>query len=107
MPQDIGAENQKAVRSGSFGAVASTYERFRPSPPLESIEWMLPATARTVVDLGAGTGAMTRDLVNKVDHVIAIEPDDRMRDVLANSLPGVAVFRGTGESMPLDSSSVD
>ncbi len=68
---------------------------------------MLPDSARTVVDLGAGTGAMTRDLVNRVDRVIAIEPDDRMRHILANNLPDVTVLSGSGESMPLDSSSVD
>jgi SAM-dependent methyltransferase len=74
---------------------------------MESIEWMLPPTARTVVDLGAGTGAMTRDLVGKVDRVVAVEPDDRMGEILATNLPEVTVLRGTGESMPLESSSVD
>jgi SAM-dependent methyltransferase len=68
---------------------------------------MLPDSASTVVDLGAGTGAMTKDLLDKVDRVIAIEPDDRMRGILARSLPEVTVLRGTGESIPLDTSSVD
>jgi SAM-dependent methyltransferase len=68
---------------------------------------MLPDSARTVVDLGAGTGAMTKDLVGKVDRVIAIEPDDRMRGILASNLPEVTALRGTGESMPLETSSVD
>jgi 16S rRNA A1518/A1519 N6-dimethyltransferase RsmA/KsgA/DIM1 with predicted DNA glycosylase/AP lyase activity len=48
---------------------------------------MLPDSARTVVDLGAGTGAMTKDLLGKVDRVIAIEPDDRMRGILAAISP--------------------
>jgi SAM-dependent methyltransferase len=95
------------LRSGSFGAVASTYERFRPGPQPEAITWMLPDAAKTVVDLGAGTGAMTKDLVGKVDHVIAIEPDDRMREILTRNLPEVTARRGTGESIPLDTSSVD
>jgi SAM-dependent methyltransferase len=93
-------------RSGSFGAVATEYERFRPGPPVGAIAWLLPL-ARTVVDLGAGTGAMTRDLVEMVDHVIAIEPDDRMRAILAASLPGVVAVKGTGEAMPVTSSTVD
>jgi ubiquinone/menaquinone biosynthesis C-methylase UbiE len=100
-------DDQKARRSGSFGDVAATYERFRPGPPPAAIAWMLPDSAKTVVDLGAGTGAMTKDLVGKVDHLIAIEPDDRMRGILARKLPEVTAIRGTGESMPLDSSSVD
>jgi SAM-dependent methyltransferase len=107
MPGNDAASDQKSGRSRSFGAVASTYQRFRPSPPPEAIEWMLPASARTVVDLGAGTGALTKDLVGEVDRVIAIEPDDRMRQILASKLPEVTVLSGTGESLPLDSSSVD
>jgi SAM-dependent methyltransferase len=108
MPADEGAApDQKTRRSGSFGAVASTYERFRPGPPPDAIDWMLPAGAGTVVDLGAGTGAMTSELVGRVERVIAIEPDDRMRAVLAGHLPDVTALRGTGESMPLETSSVD
>ena len=101
------AGDQKTRRSGSFGAVASTYERFRPGPPAAAIAWMLPDAATTVVDLGAGTGSMTKELVGKVDRVIAIEPDDRMRGILTSNLPEVTALRGTGESMPLDTSSVD
>jgi len=96
----------KAQRSGSFGAVASDYERFRPGPPKAAIDWLLEGVGGTVVDLGAGTGALTRQLLGRVDRVIAVEPDDRMRDVLVSNLPGVTAFRGTGESMPLDSDSV-
>jgi SAM-dependent methyltransferase len=94
-------------RSGSFGAVASTYERFRASPPPAAIAWMLPGSAQTVVDLGAGTGALTKELVGKVDRVIAIEPDDRMREILTKNFPGVTALRGSGEAMPLETSSVD
>ncbi len=94
-------------RSGSFGAVASDYERFRPGPPAGAVDWLLERPASTVVDLGAGTGAMTKQLVGRVDHVVAIEPDDRMRNILVSNLPEVTALRGTGESMPLDDGSVD
>jgi SAM-dependent methyltransferase len=50
---------------------------------------------------------MTKDLLAKADRVIAIEPDDRMRGILESNLPEVTALRGTGESMPLDTSSVD
>ena len=108
MPEDDrGAGEEKKLRSGSFGEVASTYERFRPGPPPAAIAWMLPDSATTVIDLGAGTGAMTRDLVGQVDRVFAIEPDDRMRGILASKLPEVTALSGTGESIPLATSSVD
>ena len=96
-----------AQRSGSFGDVASGYDRFRPGPPEAAISWMLPDRATTVVDLGAGTGAMTKDLLGKVDRVIAIEPDDRMRGILSGNLPEVTALRGVGEAIPLEDSSVD
>jgi ubiquinone/menaquinone biosynthesis C-methylase UbiE len=104
---DRDSGEQKTRRSASFGQVASAYERFRPGPPPEAIAWMIPDSARVVVDLGAGTGAMTKDLLGKVGRVIAIEPDDRMRDILASNLPEVTALRGRGESMPLETSSVD
>jgi SAM-dependent methyltransferase len=96
-----------AERSQSFGDVATTYERFRPGPPLELIEWMIPLGAATVLDLGAGTGAMTKHLVTNVAMVIAVEPDDRMREVLVTNFPSVRTLKGVGESIPLDEHSVD
>ena len=108
MTADSGdAAARHAARSASFGAVASDYERFRPGPPPEVIEWMLPAGASTVVDLGAGTGAMTKALVGRAEHVIAIEPDDRMRRVLTENLPDVQALPGAGEAIPLGPASVD
>ena len=95
----------KAQRSGSFGAVASDYERFRPGAPAAAIDWLLERAPNTVVDLGAGTGSMTKQLVGKVRDVVAIEPDDRMRSILMTNLPEVTALRGTGESMPLDDGS--
>ena len=66
-----------------------------------------PAPVRTAVDLGAGTGALTRLLVGRADEVVAVEPDDRMRAVLAESVPGVRAVAGRGESIPLPDASAD
>jgi SAM-dependent methyltransferase len=95
----------KTQRSESFGLVASDYARFRPGPPAAAIDWLLERAPSTVVDLGAGTGAMTQQLVSRVDHIVAIEPDDRMRSILKTNLPEVTALRGTGECMPLDDGS--
>ena len=98
---------QKAKRAASFGGAASHYERYRPGPPVEAVEWVLPAPVRTVVDLGAGTGALTRLLVGRADEVVAVEPDDRMRAVLAEAVPGARAVAGRGESIPLPDASAD
>jgi SAM-dependent methyltransferase len=101
------APTEKAARAGSFGAVASHYERYRPGPPVAAVNWILPSHVGRVVDLGAGTGAMTRLLIDRADEVVAVEPDDRMRSVLADEVPGIRAVAGRGESMPLPDSCAD
>ncbi len=93
---------EKAVLAGSFGAVASDYERYRPGPAAAAVDWYLPDPVERVVDLGAGTGALTRLLTGRAAEVVAVEPDDRMRAVLASEVPAARAVRGTGESIPLD-----
>lgn len=100
-------EQEKRKRAGSFGGVASHYERYRPGPSPQAVEWLLPNHVGRVVDLGAGTGALTRLLVDKADEVVAVEPDDRMRAVLADEIPGVQAVSGRGESIPLSDGSAD
>ena len=104
--QHLDAE-EKAKRSGTFGAVASTYQRFRPGPPQAAVDWYLPTRVEHVVDLGVGTGALTRMLVERADRVSAVAPDDRMRQVLADELPSVQALKGTGERLPLADHSAD
>ncbi len=99
--------DEKSKRARSFGGVASHYERYRPGPPVAAVDWLLPGHVGRVVDLGAGTGALTRLLVDRADEVVAVEPDDRMRSVLTAEIPGVRAVSGRGESMPLPASSVD
>jgi SAM-dependent methyltransferase len=60
-----------------------------------------------IVDLGAGTGALTRLLVEQADEVVAIEPDERMRSVLVASVPGIRAVDGRGESIPLPDACAD
>ncbi len=98
---------EKARRASSFGGIASHYERYRPGPPMAAVDWILPEGARTVVDLGAGTGGLTRLLVERGLDVIAVEPDDRMRAVLSEGVPSARAVAGRGESMPLPDSGAD
>ena len=98
---------EKAERAGSFGAVASQYERYRPGPPVAAVDWLLPTRVGMVIDLGAGTGALTRLLVDRAEEVVAVEPDGRMRSVLTAEAPGVRAVMGRGESMPVPDSCAD
>jgi SAM-dependent methyltransferase len=91
----------------SFGAVAGDYDRLRPGPPPEAIDWLLPDRRDVVVDLAAGTGLLTRALAGRVRHVIAVEPDERMRSVLQARSADVEVLAGRGESIPLPDASAD
>ena len=91
----------------SFGAVAGEYDRLRPGPPPEAVDWLLPARRDVVVDLAAGTGLLTRALAGKVGHVIAVEPDARMRSVLQARSGDVEVLAGRGEAIPLPDASAD
>jgi ubiquinone/menaquinone biosynthesis C-methylase UbiE len=96
-----------AERSMSFGAIAADYDRVRPSPPPQAIEWLLPERPEVVVDLAAGTGLLTRALAGRTQRLIAVEPDARMRAVLADRSPGVLVMAGRGEAIPLPAAAAD
>jgi SAM-dependent methyltransferase len=96
-----------AVRRQSFGQIAEDYDRFRPGPPDEAVDTLLPPGATDVLEIGAGTGALTRKLVSRVAHVTAVEPDARMRAVLAAQVPGADVRAGQAEELPAADASVD
>ncbi len=99
--------DMKALHATSFGPAAKAYERGRPSYPAEALDWLLPDGARRVLDLGAGTGKLTRDLVARGYDVVAVDPSEGMRAELGRALPDVPVLPGSGESIPLDAGSVD
>jgi SAM-dependent methyltransferase len=91
----------------SFGNVAGSYDRVRPRPPAEALDWLVPAGCEVAVDLAAGTGLFTRALLGRTARVVAVEPDERMREVLAQRSPGVDVRAGWGEAMPLPDAGAD
>jgi SAM-dependent methyltransferase len=95
------------VAAAGFSAAADLYERARPSYPQEAIDWLVATTGMgaesTVVDLGAGTGKLTRLLLPSGARVVAVEPIAEMRAHIA----GAEVLDGTAEAIPLDDDSVD
>src|SRR6516165_8762351 len=67
----------------AFAEVADAYERARPGYPDDAVRWLVGDEPLDVIDLGAGTGKLTRSLVALGHHVIAVEPLDAMRAQLA------------------------
>jgi SAM-dependent methyltransferase len=96
------------ARARSFGAAADDYDRLRPAPVPEALRWLVPRPDATVLDLGAGTGLLSRALAAEgVADVVAVEPDDAMRAVLAARSPGSPALAGSAEELPLPDASVD
>ena len=60
-----------------------------------------------MLDLGAGTGKLTRLLAARYATVTAVEPLDGMRAVLAAQVPAARALAGTAEAIPLPGASVD
>ena len=59
------------------------------------------------MEIGAGTGALTRDLVARGLAVTAVEPDPHMRAVLEERVPGADVRAGHAEDLPAGDGEVD
>jgi SAM-dependent methyltransferase len=103
----VTADEHRRAQAASFGAAAGAYERGRPPYPPEAIDWLLPAGAVRVLDLGAGTGKLTRQLAGRGLDVTAVEPSEGMREQLRRAVPGVRALAGSGERIPLPDRSVD
>lgn len=91
----------------AFAEVAGAYERGRPGYPDDAVRWLAGDEPRDVVDLGAGTGKLTRALVSLGHRVTAVEPLAEMRAELEAALPDVRALAGRAEAIPLPAASAD
>jgi SAM-dependent methyltransferase len=93
---------------GGFALAADAYERGRPGYPDAAIEFLAArlrlGPGRTVVDLAAGTGKLTRPLLATGAEVVAVEPVAQMRAALPAAARAVD---GTAEAIPLRAASAD
>lgn len=96
--------------SRGFGTSTRLYEKIRPEYPSAAIDLLVEelaiARGRVVVDVGAGTGKLTRALTATGATVIAVEPLAEMRERLAETVPLAVPFDGTAERMALRDGSV-
>ena len=93
--------------TGGFGRWHADYERGRPGWPAEVVDVPGLAPTATVLELGAGTGKLTRLLVSAFARVVAVEPDEGMRRLLLALAPEADVLTGHAEEIPLAAASVD
>ncbi|HUB04663.1 MAG TPA: methyltransferase domain-containing protein [Solirubrobacteraceae bacterium] len=94
-----------------FDQGAGAYERGRPGYPPEVMQWLGQelglGPGRTVLDVAAGTGKLTRELVASGATVIAVEPVAGMRAVLERVVPDATVIDATAEALPIGDGAVD
>ena len=94
-------------RELSFDSVADEYERTRPDYPPALLDALPLDADAAVLDLGAGTGKLTRVLARRYGDVTAVEPLANMRAMLERVVPGVTALAGSAERIPLEDASVD
>ncbi|CEI86247.1 hypothetical protein RMCBS344292_00690 [Rhizopus microsporus] len=95
-----------------FQNQASAYVKARPSYPSAALDVICslfsnPLSSKKILDLGAGTGIMTKLLVERGFDVTAVEPVDGMREKLSQELPEVTALEGNSYSIPVKSESQD
>ena len=103
--------SERVTRARSFETVAREYEEHRPEYPAAALDWAaaclgLERGAR-VLDVGAGTGKLTRGLVAAGFDVVAVEPGGAMLDQLRLTLPEAEAHEAPAEAIPLPAESVD
>ncbi len=101
----------KEAPPDAFGRTAREYELGRPGWPEELLDRVIADLGlgldAAVLDLGAGTGKLTRLLVPRFARVVAVEPDDAMREVLEEVVPEAESRAGSAEAVPLADAEVD
>lgn len=91
----------------AFGELAEVYDRVRPDYPEQAVPWLTGPGRLSVIELGAGTGKLTRALVAAGHDVLAVEPAPEMITVLQERVPGVRSAVATAEAIPAPSRSAD
>jgi ubiquinone/menaquinone biosynthesis C-methylase UbiE len=85
----------------SFGGVVDAYDRARPTYPREAAQWLVGQEAATVLELGAGTGKLTEQLLTLGHGVVATDPDTAMLDRLKRNLPAASTLVAHAEDLPV------
>jgi SAM-dependent methyltransferase len=97
--------------ASGFGVAADEYERSRPDYPPDAVDTLVRelglAAGRRLLELGAGTGKLTRLLARTGADIVAVEPVESMRQRFTEELPGVPVLAATAELLPFGDGTFD
>jgi SAM-dependent methyltransferase len=107
----MSAERVHPAAAVGFEQAADAYERGRPDFPVEAVgfvgERLRLAPGRVLLELGAGTGKLTRLLAPTGARIVAVEPVAAMRQALRGAVPAAAALDAVAEDLPLPNGSVD
>lgn len=119
MPEDRGAYLRSLYQTAGgvkqvFSSKVADYIASRPDYPAPLFEMLRTVSnlqaGSVVVDIGAGTGLLTRGLLQQGYCVVAVEPNAAMRnasDFLLSQFSNYCSVAGSAESMSLASASAD
>lgn len=91
-----------------FTGKADVYDKFRPSYPDPLIDWLYEKTgAKTVADIGAGTGIFTKCLSSKPWKITAVEPNPDMLGILKQNVPSIEIVNAPAENTGIPAGTID
>jgi ubiquinone/menaquinone biosynthesis C-methylase UbiE len=94
MPERLSAHTDRR-RAGAFGSAAKQYDLYRPRYPRSLIADLVARRGICALDVGAGTGIASEQLVEAGAEIVAVEPDPRMARIAAGK--GIRVEQATFE----------
>ncbi len=100
-------DETRRLRGAAFEAIADVYERSRPTYPGPAVGWLVGAAPVRVLELGAGTGKMTRSLAVHGHRVVATDPSAAMLAQLRRRHLGTEALPARAERLPFRSQSFD
>ena len=100
-------DSQRRRFGRSYGSVADIYDRTRPEYPDDAIDWLIGAPQRRILELGAGTGKLTRSLRKRGHDVCATDPLGPMLKHLARNIDGAVPVQAVAEGLPFRDMSFD
>ncbi len=107
----VSSMDMKQPSFSGYNRVAKDYDKGRIDYPPESIALLVKTlglnSKKAVLDLGAGTGKLTKALSKADIRLSAVEPVEEMRLIFAEKFPTVPILSGKAEQIPLPDASQD